>query len=159
MGQDNKTQLALKVPPNSVEAEQSVVGALMLDNRAWDRIADHIREVDFYRNDHRLIFAAMARLAERNQPFDVLTVAESLKQSNQLDKAGGEAYLYELAQNTPSAANVTAYADIVREKSVMRQLIAAGTDIIEKVYQPEGCESKELLDIAERSVFQISEQH
>lgn len=159
MGQDPKTQLMLKIPPNSVEAEQSVLGALMLDNRAWDRIADHIRETDFYRNDHRLIFAAMARLAERNQPFDVLTVAESLKHADQLDKSGGEAYLYELAQNTPSAANVSAYADIVREKSVMRQLIAAGTDIIEKVYQPEGCESKELLDIAERSVFQISEQH
>lgn len=147
-----------KIPPHSQEAEQSVIGALMLDNRAWDRIADRISDIDFYRNEHRLIFQAMKALAQRNQPFDVLTVAEALKVQQHLEPAGGEAYLYELAQNTPSAANITAYADIVRERSVLRALIATGTDIVESAFQPDGRDIKTLLDSAETRIFQIAEQ-
>jgi replicative DNA helicase len=153
------TARAPKVPPHSHEAEQAVLGALMIDHRAWDRISDRLIEQDFYRHDHRLIFQAMADLASRSQPFDVLTVADCLKMRQQLEAAGGEAYLFELAQNTPTAANVTAYADIVRERAVLRQLISVGTDLVEKAYQVTGEDSKELLDTAERQVFQIAEQH
>lgn len=147
-----------KIPPHSAEAEQSVLGALMLDNRAWDRIADRIGAHDFYRTDHRLIFEVMAQLVERRHPLDVLTIAEALKGREQLAAAGGEAYLYELAKNTPSAANVVAYADIVREQSVLRQLIETGTDITENAFNPDGREIKDLLDEAERKVFNIAEQ-
>ncbi len=118
-----------KVPPHSQEAEQSVLGALMLDNRAWDRIADRISIQDFYRSDHQLIFETMSRLVDQHKPLDVLTIAEALKAREQLSAAGGEPYLYELAKNTPSAANIVAYADIVRERAILRQLIEAGTDI------------------------------
>lgn len=147
-----------KVPPHSQEAEQSVIGALMLDNRAWDRVIEHVSEDDFYRREHATIFRALHQLAERNQPFDVLTVAEVLKDQQLLEAAGGEAYLYELAQNTPSAANVSAYAGIVRERSVLRQLISTATDITEMAFNPDGRDAKELIDAAERQVFQISEQ-
>ncbi len=147
-----------KMPPHSQEAEQSVLGALMLDNRSWDRVADRISDIDFYRNEHRLIFQAIQLLAQRNQPFDVLTVAEALKEQQKLEPAGGEAYLYELAQNTPSAANITAYADIVRERSVLRALISTGTDIANSAFQPDGRDIKELLDSAESRIFQIAEQ-
>jgi replicative DNA helicase len=147
-----------KVPPHSQEAEQSVLGALMLDNRAWDRIADRLGAEDFYRGDHRLIFSVMEQLIERRQPLDVLTLSEALKSREQLSAVGGEAYLYELAKNTPSAANIVAYADIVREQSVLRQLIATGTDITDNAFNPEGREIKELLDDAEQRVFRIAEQ-
>ncbi len=149
---------APKVPPYSQEAEQSVLGALMLDNRAWDRVADRITSEDFYRADHRLIFQIMQHLVERHKPLDVLTIADALKSRNELEAAGGEAYLYQLAKNTPSAANITAYADIVRERSVLRQLIATGTDIAESAFNPDGREVKDLLDSAERWVFSIAEQ-
>ena len=149
---------SVRMPPHSLEAEQSVLGALMLDNRAWDRVADRLTESDFYRNDHKLIFQAVRRLADRSKPFDVLTISESLKESGQLKAAGTESYLYELANNTPSAANVSAYADIVRERSVLRQLIAAGTDITDAALNPDGRDIKEILDRAERSVFTIAEQ-
>lgn len=149
---------APKVPPHSQEAEQSVLGALMLDNRAWDRVADRIKAEDFYRADHRLIFQTMQHLVERRQPLDVLTISDTLKTRHELQEAGGEAYLYQLAKNTPSAANITAYADIVRERSVLRQLIATGTDITESAFNPEGREIKDLLDSAERWVFSIAEQ-
>jgi len=147
-----------RVPTHSQDAEQGVIGAMMLDNRAWDRVLDVVSADDFYRADHRLIFQAIADLAKKNKPFDVLTIAETLKQLDLLDKAGGEAYLFELAQNTPSAANVVAYAEIVREKSVLRQLISAGTDIIENAFNPSDTDVKELLDTAERHVFKIAEQ-
>jgi replicative DNA helicase len=154
----NKPVGSPKVPPHSQEAEQSVLGALMLDNRAWDRIADRISADDFYRNDHRLIFSVMAHLVERHQPLDVLTLTEALKAREQLTAIGGEAYLYELAKNTPSSANIIAYADIVREQSILRQLIATGTDITENAFYPDGREIKELLDEAEQRVFKIAEQ-
>lgn len=148
----------LKIPPHSVEAEQSVLGGVMLDNRAWDQIADRVREHDFYRHDHRLIYRVMAKLAEHNKPLDVLTVSESLREIRELENAGGEVYLFELANNTPSVANVTAYADIVRERSVLRQLIATANDIASHAFNPEGRNSIELLDLAERQIFGISEQ-
>ena len=117
---------SLKVAPHSIEAEQSVLGGLMLDNDAWDKIADIINEHDFYRRDHRLIFRSIDALVERNSPFDVVTLSEWLDANNQLDTAGGLAYLGTLANNTPSAANILAYANIVRERSVLRHLIQVG---------------------------------
>ncbi|EKD77133.1 MAG: hypothetical protein ACD_42C00471G0003 [uncultured bacterium] len=147
-----------KVPPHSIEAEQSVIGALMLDHRAWDQIVDRISENDFYRNDHRAIFESILKLVNRSQPFDVLTIAETLKFENKLSLLpAGEAYLYELAQNTPSAANVIAYADIVREHAILRQLIAVGTDMTNSVFNPDGRDSQALLDHAEQLVYKISE--
>jgi len=154
---DNTMQLA-KLPPHSQEAEQSVLGALMLDNRAWDRIADRISEIDFYRHEHRLIFQAMQELSKRNQALDVLTVSETLKLKNQLTTIGGEVYLYQLAQNTPSAANITAYADLVAERAILRALISSGTDIVNSAFQTEGRDVKELLDSAESCIFRIAEQ-
>jgi len=153
-----KDPSTVKIPPHSIEAEQSVLGGLMLDNRAWDLIADRVREIDFYRYDHRLIYRVMAKLSEQNKPLDVLTVAESLREIHELDNAGGEVYLFELANNTPSVANIAAYADIVRERSVLRQLIATANEIANHAFNPQGRSSTELLDAAEREVFAISEQ-
>jgi replicative DNA helicase len=148
----------LKVPPHSIEAEQAVLGGLMLDNRAWEQIADRIVESDFYRRDHRLILRSIASLEANDKPFDVITLSEELEKTHELDDAGGLAYLGRLAKETPSAANIKAYADIVRERSVFRQLIEIGTDIASSAYNPEGRESKELLDKAEQLVFRIAEQ-
>ncbi len=149
---------ALKVPPHSLEAEQAVLGGLMLDNRAWEQVSDRITEEDFYRRDHRVIFRGIAVLAESGQPLDVVTLSEWLKSHNLLEEAGGLAYLGALARDTPSAANIQAYADIVRERSVLRQLIRAGTEVVSSAFQPEGRDSKELLDYAERVIFEIAEQ-
>jgi len=149
---------ALKVPPHSVQAEQSVLGGLMLDNTAWDQVADRVSEEDFYRRDHRLIFRAIGELAEHGSPFDAVTLSEWLDNRDQLDDVGGLAFLGTLAKNTPSAANIRAYADIVREHSVLRQLIRVGTDIANGAFFPEGRNSAELLDHAEQQVFQIAEQ-
>lgn len=148
---------AIKVPPHSIEAEQSVLGGLMLDNHGWDKIADRLQEKDFYRPDHRIIFRAVANLVQRGSPFDVLTLAEALKNVNELSNAGGELYLFELARNTPTAANISAYADIVRERSIQRQLISVATDITEAAFSPSGRASADLLDEAEQKVFQIAE--
>ena len=148
----------LKVPPHSIEAEQSVLGGLMLDNRAWEHIVDRITETDFYRREHKLIYRAIAALEAQTQPFDLVTLSEELAKTHELDAAGGMPYLGKLVKETPSAANIRAYADIVRERSVLRQLIEVGTDIAGSAFNPEGRNSKELLDNAERSVFQIAEQ-
>jgi replicative DNA helicase len=148
----------VKVPPHSIEAEQSVLGGLMLDNKAWDIIADRVRETDFYRHDHRLIYRVMAKSAEQSKPIDVLTVTESLRELHELDNAGGEVYLFELANNTPTVANIAAYADIVRERSVLRQLIVTANEIAGHAFNPQGRGSVELLDTAEQLVFAISEQ-
>ncbi len=152
------THASVKTPPHSIEAEQSVLGGLMLDNRAWDQVVDRIREIDFYRHEHILIFRAMARLISQNKPLDVLTVSDVLRELHELEQAGGEVYLFELANNTPSAANITAYADIVRERSVLRQLIAAASDIANSAFNVQGRSIIDLLDEAERKVFSISEQ-
>ncbi|OGT65146.1 MAG: replicative DNA helicase [Gammaproteobacteria bacterium RIFCSPHIGHO2_12_FULL_45_9] len=151
-------RLPVKVPPHSQEAEQSVLGALLLDARAWDRVADRLSSADFYRKDHQSIFAAMVHLVEQSRPIDVLTLTDALTQANQLANMGGEVYLYELVKNTPTAANIEAYADIVRERSVMRQLIETGGDIVSRVFQPDTSDVRELLDFAERRVFQIASQ-
>ena len=156
--QEDQQTAALKVPPNSVEAEQSVLGGLMLENSAWDKIADLISEDDFYRLDHKLIFKAIGEQVEQAKPYDAVTLADRLDLKDELDKVGGLAYLGMLAKNTPSAANVKAYAELVRERSVLRQLIAVGTEIANAGYQPEGRTSRELLDNAEKNVFEIADQ-
>jgi replicative DNA helicase len=148
----------LKVPPQSIQAEQAVLGGLMLDNSSWDTVADRVSEEDFYRRDHRLIFRAIAQLAEQNQPMDAVTLSEWLSHNRLLDEVGGLVALGMLAQNTPSAANIKAYADIVREKSVMRQLIEVGNRIANSGFAPEGRDTGELLDYAEKLVFDIAEQ-
>ncbi|VAW50139.1 Replicative DNA helicase (DnaB) [hydrothermal vent metagenome] len=148
----------LRVPPHAIEAEQAVIGGLLLDNRAWEQIADKLVDEDFYRFDHRLLFSAIRELESRNEPFDAVTLSQCLDKNGQLEQAGGLLYLGRLAKDTPSASNILAYANIVREKSVLRQLIAVGTDISGSGYVPEGRESKELLDDAEKKVFQIAEQ-
>lgn len=153
-----KTVDPLKRPPHSAEAEQSIIGGLMLDNQVWDKISTKLCEADFYRTEHRILFRSIANLAKKDQPFDVVTLLDSLKSFNELDDAGGEAYLFELANNTPSIANVSAYADIVREKSVQRQLIAVATEIADSAYNPIGRQVPELLDLAETKVFAIGEQ-
>ena len=154
--QDPQIQ-AMRVPPQSIEAEQSVLGGLLLDNTAWDRISDMVGETDFYRADHRLIFQHIMLLIENNRPADVLTVAESLERSAKLAEAGGQAYLGSLSMNTPSAANIRRYAEIVRERAIMRQLAQAGTEIADSAYNPTGREAKDLIDEAESKVFQIAE--
>ncbi len=147
----------LKLPPHSVEAEQSVLGGLLLENSAWDRIGDLVAEDDFYRSDHRLVWRHISKLIEAVRPADALTVAESLERSGDLDAAGGLAYVASLAQNTPSAANIRRYAEIVRERSIMRQLVAVGTEIADSAYAPAGREAAQLLDEAEARVFKIAE--
>ncbi len=149
---------ALKVPPHSLEAEQAVLGGLMLENTAWEQVADRVSQQDFYRRDHRLIFSAIESLAESGQPMDAVTLSEWLKSNDELENAGGLAYLGLLARDTPSAANIRAYADIVREQSVLRQLIEAGTEVANTGFNPEGQNSADLLDHAERRIFEIAEQ-
>ncbi len=148
----------LRVPPSSIEAEQSLIGGLMLDNAAWDKIADVVVADDFYRKDHRLIFGAIASLVEDGQPCDVVTVSEFLDNRNELTAAGGLEYLATLTNETPGAANVRAYAGILRERATLRALISAGNEISGNAYTTEGRSAAELVDEAERLVFQIAEK-
>ncbi|KJV25024.1 DNA helicase [Aquitalea magnusonii] len=148
---------SLRTPPHSTEAEQSVLGGLMLDNGAFDKIADVVSEADFYRHDHKLIFKHIARLIELGRPADVVTVSEVLDKNAELADVGGLSYLATLAQNTPSAANIRRYAEIVRERSIMRQLAVVGAEIAESAYTPQGRDAAQLLDEAEGKVFQIAE--
>lgn len=155
---EDATVDSFRVPPHSVQAEQSVLGGLMLDNQAWDQIVGRVVQTDFYRREHQLIFRTIGQLAEGERPFDVITLSEDLERHGSLADAGGLAYLGHLAKDTPSAANIRAYADIVRERSVMRQLIRVGTKIADSAFQSEGRSSAELLDEAETKVFEIAEQ-
>ena len=148
----------IKNAPFSIQAEQSVLGGLMLDNQTWDSIADKVVESDFYRKDHRLIFRTIEKLAEKQEPFDVITLSDVLSAFGQLEEVGGLAYLGTLAKDTPSAANIVSYAKIVRDKSVLRQLIHVGTEISDSAFNPEGRDTSELLENAERQVFDIAEQ-
>jgi len=148
---------AARVPPQSLEAEQSVLGGLLLDNTAWDRVGDMLTAQDFYRADHRLIFEHIGALIEHNKPADALTVAETLERSGKLAEIGGQAYLGSLASNTPSAANIRRYAEIVRERSIMRNLAAIGTEIADSAYNPAGRDAKMMVDEAEAKIFQIAE--
>ena len=147
----------LKVPPHSIEAEQSVLGGLMLDNERWDDVAERVVADDFYTRPHRHIFTEMARLQESGSPIDLITLAESLERQGQLDSVGGFAYLAELSKNTPSAANISAYADIVRERAVVREMISVANEIAEAGFDPQGRTSEDLLDLAESRVFKIAE--
>ncbi len=149
---------AYKIPPHSIETEQSVLGGLMLDNHAWDKVADIISDDDFYRQDHRLIYHHICKLIEHNKPADVVTVAESLEISAELQNAGGLAYIGSIVQNTPSAANIRHYAEIVRERSIMRSLAQVGAQIADSAYNPAGRSAVNLLDEAESKVFEIAEE-
>ncbi|WP_434526005.1 replicative DNA helicase [Photorhabdus asymbiotica] len=147
----------LKLPPHSLEAEQSVLGGLMLDNERWDNVSERVTSNDFFSRPHRRIFSEMQRLLEMGNPIDLITLSESLEQSGDLGNVGGFAYLAELSKNTPSAANINAYANIVRERAVVRDMIAVANEIADAGYDPQGRSSEELLDLAESKVFQIAE--
>jgi replicative DNA helicase len=149
--------LALKVPPHSVEAEQSLLGGLLLDNQAFDRIADLVSAQDFYRDDHRRIYRHIVKLIEAARPADVVTVSESIEASEDKDKTGGPAYLGALAQNTPSALNIRRYAELVRERAVQRRLAQIATDIAESALSPGGKEIGQLLDEAESRILEVGE--
>jgi replicative DNA helicase len=148
---------ALKLPPHSIEAEQSLIGGLLLDNTAWDRVADIVDQSDFYRDDHRRIFGHIRKLIEMARPADVVTVFESIEKSNEVDQTGGMAYLGEIANATPSAANIRRYAEIVHERAVLRKLVTVGDEIAASALNPAGRDAKQLLDDAERRVFEIAE--
>ncbi len=148
---------SLRLPPHSVEAEQAVLGGLLLSNAAWDRIGDVVSESDFYRADHRQLWRAITRLVEENKPADVLTVTEALKISGELQDAGGLSYVHQLAAGTPSAANIRRYAEIVRERAIMRKLAEVGTAIADSAYSPQGREARQLLDEAETKILEIGE--
>jgi len=147
----------VKVPPHSVEAEQAVLGGLLLDASKWDLIGDLVSSGDFYRSDHRLIYQAIERLAGEGESLDVVTLAEFLQRAGELEEAGGTSYLGELVEKTPGAANIRAYATIVRERSVLRQLVEVSGNISDSAFNPLGRTSADILDDAERSIFQIAE--
>jgi len=148
---------ALKVPPHSIEAEQSILGGLLIDNKAIDRIAGQVSASDFYRNDHRIIFSHISKLIDNNDPADIVTVAESLEQNAELTKVGGVAYLGLVTENTPTASNISGYAKIVRERSIMRNLVEVGSDIVESAFSPQGKDAQQLLDESESKIFQIAD--
>lgn len=148
----------LRVPPHSVEAEQSVLGGLLLDNLAWDRAGDLLTDSDFYRYEHRLIYAAIGALVAGSKPADVITVFEQLQSLGKAADCGGLAYLNALAQSVPSAANMRRYAEIVRERSILRKLIAASDDIATSAFNPQGRQVSTVLDEAESKIFQIGEE-
>lgn len=147
----------LKLPPHSLEAEQSVLGGLMIDNERWDNVSERVTAEDFYSRPHRTIFMQMQRLLELGKPIDLITLSEALEQNNELENVGGFAYLAELSKNTPSAANINAYADIVRERAVVRDMIKVANEIADAGFDPQGRTSEDLLDFAESRVFQIAE--
>ncbi|ASM96617.1 replicative DNA helicase [Vibrio vulnificus] len=149
---------AIKVPPHSLEAEQSVLGGLLLDNERWDTVAERVVSKDFYSRPHRLIFDAIKSILEENKPLDLITLSEHLERREQLEDVGGFAYLADLAKNTPSAANINAYADIVAERALVRNLISVANEIADAGYDPQGRSSEDLLDLAESKVFAIAEE-
>lgn len=148
---------AIKVPPHSLEAEQSVIGGLLLDNERWDTVAERVMASDFYSRPHRLVFEAVKRILEDSKPLDLITLSEHLEQHEQLEDVGGFAYLADLVKNTPSAANINAYADIVAERAMVRNLISVANEIADSGYDPQGRSSDDLLDLAESKVFAIAE--
>ena len=148
----------LHTPPNSIEAEQAVLGGLLLDTQAWDHVGDTLAADDFYRPDHRLIFDSISQLVAESKAIDVVTVSEHLERRAKLADVGGLAYLSTLVRDTPTAANVRAYALIVRERSLLRSLISAGNAIVTSVYSDEGLSARELVNAAEARVFEIAER-
>jgi len=153
---DGESGSSLKLP-NSIEAEQSVLGGLMLDNARFDAVAEFISDKDFYHDNHRHIFRIMAELAEAAKPLDVITLSEALERHGELERIGGIGYLAEMAQHTPSAANIAAYAKIVRDHATVRQLISAANEISRSSMNPAGLDSDALLQLAERRVAEIAE--
>ncbi|HHX82403.1 MAG TPA: replicative DNA helicase, partial [Pseudomonadaceae bacterium] len=149
---------ALKVPPHSIEAEQAVLGALMLDDSRWDQVSEVLLPGDFYRREHRLIFEAMYRQVGAARPIDVITLSESLHDANQLKECGGIDYLAELVNNHHSGANIAAYGGIVKERAVLRKLISTAHHIADSGYNPDGRDSGELLEAAEKAVFSIADE-
>ncbi|MBY4676395.1 replicative DNA helicase [Marinobacterium arenosum] len=148
----------IKVPPHSVEAEQSVLGGLMLDNNAWDAVAEIVMEEQFYRHEHRLIYRTMQKLINASNPIDVVTLSEELDRIAELDNAGGMEYLVDLAQNTPSASNIRAYAEIVRERALLRQMIRVANEIADNAFNPDGRAADDILNEAEGKIFKIAEE-
>ena len=149
---------SLKVPPHSLEAEQSVLGGLLLDNEAWDRVAERVVAQDFYSRAHRVVYETIGGLIELGEPVDLITLSEALENDQKLEDAGGFVYLAEMMKNTPSAANITAYAEIVRERAVTREMISVANEIAEAGFDTQGRSSADLLDLAETKVFAIAEQ-
>lgn len=149
----------LRLPPQAIEAEQSILGSMMLDNRVIDQISSELESRDFYRNDHQLIYNEIIALDEKGQAADVVTVSESLTNLGEIDKVGGLAYLGTLAKNTPNSSNVTSYAKIVRERAILRRLIESANDIIQAAYHPDGKEPAEVLDMAEQMIFEIAKNN
>ncbi len=147
-----------KLPPQALEAEQSLLGGLLLDNRKWDEVTEEVGVQDFYNQNHRAIFEAIAGLRAKSEPADVITVGEWLETNEKLDTAGGLIYLGSLANNTPSTANILTYAQIVRERAILRSLIAAANDISDSAYNPQGNTTRNILDNAEKLVFDISDR-
>lgn len=149
---------SLKLPPHSIDAEQAVLGALMLDNGPWSDVVEVLMPEDFYRKEHRLIFSAMLHQGEANNPIDVVTLSEVLDNRGELDLVGGLDYLGELVNHTPSTANILAYANIIRERAILRKLISVGNDIADRSFNPDGRDSTDLVDMAEREVFNIADE-
>ncbi|MCO4785869.1 replicative DNA helicase [Marinomonas atlantica] len=148
---------SIKLPPYSIEAERSVIGGLMLDPQAWEKVSELVMADDFYRPEHRAIFAVIARLADDSEPADVVTISERLDKRGELGDIGGVTYLIEVVEGTPSASNIASYAEIVRERSILRRLISTTNDINSRAYQPEGMTAAEVLEDAERQIFQLAE--
>jgi replicative DNA helicase len=157
-GRSDEEFARLRVPPHSVEAEQSVLGGLLLDNGAWDRAGDVLGESDFYRYEHRMIFGAIVTLINATKPADVITVFEQLQTHGKADDCGGLTYLNALAQSVPSAANMRRYAEIVRERAILRKLIAASDEIATQAFNPQGRQVSQILDEAEGKIFKIGEE-
>ena len=154
---DNNVE-KLKVPPHSIEAEQSVLGSMLIDPESWDKVAELVTDTDFYNRSHQTIYSAITRLLNRSAPVDLITVSEELEKHDELENAGGFAYLGELAKNTPSSANVVSYAQIISERAITRELIGVAHEIAEAGYNPEGRDSADILDLAESKVFEIAER-
>jgi replicative DNA helicase len=148
----------LRVPPHSIEAESSVLGGLLLDNGAWDRVGDLLVDSDFYRHEHRLVYAAIGALINGSKPADVITVFEQLQSQSRAQDVGGLAYLNSLAQYVPSASNIRRYAEIVRERSILRKLVAASDEIATNAFNPQGRPVDKILDEAEQKIFNIGEE-
>ena len=156
--QEGGETASLKIPPHSIEAEQAVLGGILINNDVWEKVSEKLLPDDFYRNDHRTIFRAVAALDEAGSPYDVVTVAEWLESRQQLDEASGPSYLAMLSERTPGISNINAYADIVKKRSILRQLIAAAQTIGESVFNPKGLTNEEILNLAEKVVFEIAER-
>ena len=148
----------LRVPPHSIEAESSVLGGLLLDNMAWDRVGDLLVDGDFYRHEHQQIYAAIGALVNASKPADVITVYEHLQSLGKAEETGGLAYLNSLAQYVPSASNIRRYAEIVRERAILRKLVTASDDIATNAFNPQGKPVERILDEAEQKIFAIGEE-